>query len=108
MTKQKLYTGPVPFEPNGSIPNWTYDRPDDDCSKVIWRENVQPFPAILRFDGFSRGRSSANFTLSEGAAKYEMLSNDLLAAIQSGVKIEGGSISGTFAVKKRGANYSIY
>lgn len=107
--KPAYFTGPVPFDKKGGVPNFV-SYYEEQKGTYDFRENVAPFKADLIFAGFSRGRSSANFTLRHPVtdATFEMTAHDLGEAIRGGCLIANGRLEATFAVKKRGANYSIF
>lgn len=72
-----------------------------------WRPNV-PFAATLRLVDTRRGRSAAYFIwYDETGAEFPMFITDMLALVQSGVAIAGGTVSTRWMVTKRGANYGI-
>lgn len=67
------------------------------------------FKDILKFDGFSRGRSSAKacFISSETRNEYEMFLTDLELLIRDGKFSVGGIVDGEFSFTKRGQNYGV-
>lgn len=74
--------------------------------KVVF---IEPFEAKLRLDGFSRGRSAANFDLvnADTGARYTMFMKDFLEYIQTHGNVTEGILKGTWTVVKRGQNYGI-
>lgn len=72
-----------------------------------WRPNV-PFAKTLRLTETRRGRSAAYFIWrDEDDREFPMFITDMLALVQSGVAIAGGTVTTRWMVTKRGANYGI-
>jgi hypothetical protein len=72
-----------------------------------WRPNV-PFEAKLQLEGYSRGRSAANFdVIDEHGRKYTIFLTDMLDILQKHGIVKGWTEKLTWAFCKRGQNYGI-
>lgn len=68
---------------------------------------VAPFAATLTIQSIVRGRSAAHFIWTDEQGRtWPMFMTDMVALLEHGVE-EGGSVTSTWAVQKRGANYGI-
>lgn len=84
---------------------------DDDnyveVDAIVWKENYE-FIDTLVLDGYSRGRSAANFNLkskSDGK-NYNLFMKDTLHLIQNAT-VYKGEIHAKWTFVKRGSNYGI-
>ena len=112
----------IPFENGNPVEYTGYDLTDDEVEQCYqngsyrrdtdrymgryeWRPNL-PFRAVLSYDGYARGRSSAGFVFKdENGHRYWMFMTDIDAAIRAGV--QPLEIRGEFEFVKRGQNYGV-
>lgn len=73
-----------------------------------WRPADEPFFAVLRFTGFSRGRSAARaiFTINGRGGTVAMFLRDLSEMVRAGYFFKE-SMDGHWIVVKRGENYGV-
>lgn len=82
---------------------WSNPRKQD----VLWRWN-EAFPARLTVVRTERGRSAAHFIWKDEADQERtMFMTDVFDLLQH-ANIQGGSVFGTWAYRKRGQNYGVY
>jgi hypothetical protein len=73
----------------------------------IWEDN-DPFWTSLRFEGFSRGRSSAVFLwVSDEDRQYQMFMTDMDRLIKNVNIMTGKTDRLEWIISKRGTNYGI-
>lgn len=118
MSKKKLPTWQVPHLEDGSIPYYINDYVRDGVPhyykiQVGWvpitlSDNHTPFQATIQIEGYSRGRSAANFDVAnvETGATYTIFMTDMLDIILS-ENIYKGLVVGMWRPVKRGANFGI-
>jgi len=78
-----------------------------EIPNIVWKKNFE-FSDKIKVDGFSRGRSAADFeliSLTTGKT-YSMFMKDVLLMIQEST-IKNGVVSGVWTFCKRGANYGL-
>lgn len=99
-----MYKGQIPFRSDGSVPSYAYAQ-ESDCT---WLQN-ETFEANLSVDGFSRGRSAANFTVKnmQTGAKYTMFLTDFLNLLKEHVLDHGETPRLKWQFTKRGQNYGV-
>ncbi len=130
-----IYQGEIPLHPDtkqpmyhvGTIYRWKYQGKlyptwhrikhlfGEDAAREservtippIWIPN-KPFQATMKIEGFSRGRSAANFDVEdENGRKYTIFMKDLLYILENHT-VSKGKIEGlTWCFCKRGQNYGI-
>ena len=102
-----------PFDASGNLmhyPQTTYSY-DEHQLRVpnvpVWME-VEPFDAVLRFKGYSRGQSAAYFTWQDvySDIKYPMFLKQLSELITTS-NIVNGVARARWEIIKRGMNYGI-
>ena len=92
----------IPFH-KGKFVNYVERHMKDD---IEWRSNYE-FDTIMTLDSINRGRSAANFTVTDSDGNsYIMFMKDLFDACQNSV-ISKGEIAGKFTFCKRGTNYGV-
>jgi hypothetical protein len=89
-----------------------FDRKAVDESERItvppdWRPNA-PFRAVMTIDGFSRGRSAANFNvIDRHGTPYTVFLTDMLILLQTTTITKGKTELLTWSFCKRGQNYGV-
>ena len=70
-----------------------------------WREN-EPFIDVIEYQGYSRGRSAANFSFKScmNGQTYNMFMTDMSDIIPH---MQKGILKGRFKFVKRGQNYGL-
>ena len=97
----------APFSPDGDMQHYP-EGSGHGVNRVgpEWRE-VQPFEATLVFAGYRRGRSAAYFLWENANGDcFPMMLSDLSDLLLTRT-IDGGEVSGTWRLVKRGQNYGI-
>lgn len=90
----------IPFDANGNMLSY----PD---FRTAEKKSVYVFPENMTVDGFSRGRSSAQFTLIDSKGKkYCMFMSDMFDMI-SRTDILKGQVAGEWTFVKKGTNYGL-
>lgn len=91
----------APFDSAGDLVDWPARYREYD-----WRP-VEPFPAVMRLVGSSRGRSSATFEWEDDKGQtWPMFMTDMVDLIRRG-EISEGTATGVWTVRKRGTNYGL-
>ena len=82
--------------------------PDNKMVDPLFKPN-DPFIATLKIQEIHRGRSAAGFIwVDQSGVEYYMFMKDTLELLKNPfVKIDGGSVHGTWKFVKRGSNYGI-
>ena len=117
MVKKKTPTWQVPYLDDGSIPNYVryvkdgtpyYFKSQVGWVQITLSDNHTPFQATIQIEGYSRGRSAANFDVVnvETGATYTIFMTDMLDIILS-ENIYKGLVVGMWCPVKRGANFGI-
>lgn len=75
--------------------------------KIIWLPN-EPFMAMLKLEGYTRGRSAAQFKWKHviTGGTMNMFMTDMTDLLQNNT-LHCGAILTTWIIKKRGSNYGI-
>lgn len=104
MPKQSKKNLLIPFDSTTgnmiSYPEYTRTGP-------TWKENCT-FAGYLKFDGFTKGRSSvlAWLVSEEGGIRYPMFISEFEKVVRTKL-MNDGCVKGEWTFCKRGANYSI-
>lgn len=110
MAKAKTYK--APFDASGNLLHYPqtryhYNRETGERWEEgpEWRE-VVPFPAVLKYEGFARGRSAAYFLWKDADGRqYPMFLADMDTFLKR--EYANGPTMAMWIVCKRGANYGI-
>ena len=104
--KEKLYQGTIPISYSNYYQHYSLESYDSRSNPSTFKNFV--FKDTFKFEGFSRGRSSAtaDFTNEDNT-----LSSSMFLSNVSDVILLGGcdllNLSGYFCVCKKGANYGL-
>lgn len=98
-SKIKKFT--APFTENGSLCSWEGDRHHEI------RDVSQPFPALLSYMHYCKGRSAVNFYfVDEKGAVFPMFLSDFVDMVVGENMVER-KVHGLWKVVKKGTNYGV-
>lgn len=90
----------IPFDKDGNMLSYPYNVEE-------WREPYK-FSTRLKYNGYSRGRSSAVILFKDWQGRsYSMFMSDFDKMMQDGFDVDGKSVSGIFTFVKKGQNYGL-
>ena len=113
MKPKTHYVGKIPFDEDGSMKPYVATYSNGTCDKTIWKDNFV-FTAVMKIDGYGRGRSSATFDLLDMKTnlRYSVFMQEMFAILQnchieSGIITKDGDYACDWTFCKRGTNFSL-
>lgn len=86
---------------------YDWDGKQNIVTPPVWKPNA-PFEAVMTLEGYSRGRSAANFdVVDENGVKYTIFMTDFVDLLQRHSVIAGKTEKLTWSFCKRGQNYGV-